>query len=192
MACLHSFSRLFTTFVLLSLVSTVTNSHKFHLKNNCVSTVKPVIVNTNCNYSPRCSTPGSGGVPNPAIPYTGPQPAHLAPGQSQSLIINSQWNGRIFNQNGACGAAGERCTVTEFNLDTGSHWTPQTYDISNIQGYTQSVRIEVDGCYPVACTKMNCGCKNAYSVGDIAGCDNDSPVHSCSAGSHTFTITFCP
>ena len=36
-----------------------------------------------------------------------------------------QWNGRIFNQNGKCGAKGEGCTVTEFNLDTGSQFTPQ-------------------------------------------------------------------
>lgn len=80
-------------------------------KNNCGSSVKPVIANVNCGYSPRCSTPGSGGVvrhlslccaihltptpctplkPNPAISYTGPQPNSLGPGASQTLTINSQ------------------------------------------------------------------------------------------------------
>ena len=53
----------------------------------------------------------------------------------------------------------------EFNLDTGSQWTPQAYDLSNIQGFTQSLRIEVSGCDTVTCTNAKCGCKNAYPVG---------------------------
>lgn len=75
-------------------------------KNNCGSSVKPVIANVNCGYSPRCNTPGSGGVvgfasrlnvnpcpqyhiqPNPAVSYTGPQPNTLAPGASQTLTVN--------------------------------------------------------------------------------------------------------
>lgn len=32
------------------------------LKNNCGSNIQPVIANVNCGYSPRCDTPGSGGV----------------------------------------------------------------------------------------------------------------------------------
>ncbi|GLB40224.1 hypothetical protein LshimejAT787_0800950 [Lyophyllum shimeji] len=187
----RSISRVFTALACFALV-TVAEAHTFNFRNQCSHSVKPVIANTNCGYSPRCNTPGSGGVPNPAISYTGPQPNTLAPGQSQSMFVNAQWNGRVFNQNGSCGASGESCTVTEFNLDTGSQWTPQAYDISNIQGFTQSIRIEVNGCDTVTCTNVNCGCTNAYPPGDLSGCGNDSPVRGCSAGGHTFTITFCP
>lgn len=63
-----------------------------------------------------CNTPGSGGVPNPAISYTGAQPGPIAPGASKGITINDQWNGRIFNQNGRCGAKGEGCTMLEYNL----------------------------------------------------------------------------
>ncbi|KAF5366648.1 hypothetical protein D9615_010604 [Tricholomella constricta] len=171
----RSISRVFTAFAYFAFIAAVTEAHQFNFRNQCGSSVKPVIANTNCGYSPRCNTPGSGGVPNPAISYTGPQPNTLSPGQSQSLTVNAQWNGRVFNQNGACGAKGEGCTVTEFNLDTGDFFTPQAYDISNIQGFTQSIRIEVNGCETVTCTNVNCGCKNAYPPGDLSGCGNDSP-----------------
>jgi len=63
-----------------------------------------------------CDTPGSGGVPNPAIPYSGSQPGKIAAGASKSVTVNNQWNGRIFNQNGNCGSKGEKCTVLEYNL----------------------------------------------------------------------------
>ncbi|KAF8150721.1 hypothetical protein B0H34DRAFT_149837 [Crassisporium funariophilum] len=177
---------------LLGLAAVVLGDHSFTFRNNCAGTVKPVIANVNCGYSPRCTTPGSGGVPNPAINYNGPQPNTLSKGQSQTLRINRQWNGRIFNQNGRCGAKGESCTMTEYNLDTGSFWTPQAYDISNIQGFTQSIRIEVGGCDTVTCTNVNCGCKSAYPPGDLSGCGNDSPVRGCSAGDKSWTVTFCP
>jgi len=67
-----------------------------------------------------CDTPGSGGVPNPAVSYTGPQVGQIGPGQTSSIRINNQWNGRIFNQNGGCGAKGEGCTVLEYNLGKSS------------------------------------------------------------------------
>lgn len=41
-----------------------------------------------------------------------------------------QWVGRVFAQNGNCGASGENCSLGEFNLDTGSQYTAQAYDIS--------------------------------------------------------------
>ncbi|KDR78955.1 hypothetical protein GALMADRAFT_209295 [Galerina marginata CBS 339.88] len=179
-------------FLMLSITSLVAADHTFTFNNNCGSNVTPRIANTNCGYSPRCSTPGSGGVPNPAISYTGPQPNTLGGHQSQTLHINRQWNGRIFNQNGQCGASGESCTLGEFNLDTGNQFTAQAYDISNIQGFTQSIRIEVSGCDTVTCTNVNCGCTNAYPPGDLSGCGNDSPVRGCSAGDKSWTITFCP
>ena len=158
-----------------------------------------------------------------------------------------QWNGRIFAQNGACGAKGEECTMTEFNLDTGNNFTPQEsltlhlsipgsltsfsglwyiehtgkYTImskhphtnnpwsSDLQGFTQSISIAVNGCDTVTCTNVNCGCSSAYPPGvsaigfarawfaptcvqDLSGCGNDSPVRGCSAGDHSWTITFCP
>ncbi|KAF9526344.1 hypothetical protein CPB83DRAFT_465748 [Crepidotus variabilis] len=161
-------------------------------KNQCGYTVNPQIVNVNCGYSPRCSTPGSGGVPNPAISYTGPQPKALGASQSTQLTVNRQWNGRIFHQTGHCGAKGESCSMGEFNLDTGSQFTPQAFDISNIQGFTIGMGIGISGGDSVACTNVNCGCKNAYPVGDISGCGNDSPVRGGSAGDKTWTVTFCP
>ncbi|KAF9445508.1 hypothetical protein P691DRAFT_734869 [Macrolepiota fuliginosa MF-IS2] len=179
-------------FVALAFVSGIYADHTFTFKNNCGSNIQPVIANVNCGYSPRCSTPGSGGVPNPAISYNGPQPHSLAHGASQTLTINRQWNGRIFAQNGKCGAKGESCTMTEFNLDTGNNFTPQAYDISNIQGFTQSISIAVNGCDTVTCTNVNCGCTSAYPPGDLSGCGNDSPVRGCSAGDHSWTVTFCP
>ena len=63
-----------------------------------------------------CDTPGSGGSPKPAVSYLGPQPGKIAPGASKEITINDQWNGRIFNQNGKCGAKGEGCTMLEYNL----------------------------------------------------------------------------
>ena len=70
---------------------------------------------------PGCNTPGSGGVPNPAIPYNGPQPGTIRAGATKSITINNQWNGRIFNQNGKCGSKGEKCTVLEYNLGKASY-----------------------------------------------------------------------
>lgn len=185
-------SYLNSLFVLVTAVVCVQADHSFTFNNRCGGNVQPVIANANCGYSPRCDTPGSGGVPNPAISYTGPQPGSIAPSGSQTLIINHQWNGRIFAQNGACGSKGEGCTMTEFNLDTGDTFTPQAYDISNIQGFTQSISIAVNGCDTVTCTNVNCGCSSAYPPGDLSGCGNDSPVRGCSAGDHSWTITFCP
>ena len=73
-----------------------------------------------------CDTPGSGGIPNPAISYTGPQIGQIGPGITSSITINNQWNGRIFNQNGVCGGKGEGCTVLEFNL--GESFMRRGYD----------------------------------------------------------------
>ncbi|TFK40213.1 hypothetical protein BDQ12DRAFT_721675 [Crucibulum laeve] len=186
-------SRVFLVLSTLALFG-ATQAHQFTFVNRCSSSVKPVIANVNCGYSPRCTAPFSGGsgVPNPAISYTGAQPNTLAAGASQTLTINSQWNGRIFNQNGRCGPKGESCTLGEFNLDTGNQFTAQAYDISNIQGFTQSMQIAVNGCETVTCTNVKCGCRNAYPPGDLSGCGSDSPVRGCSAGSHSWTITFCP
>jgi len=180
-------------FCFLGLVTLVSADHTFIFKNRCNYSVKPVIANVNCGYSPRCNTPGSGGVPNPALAYIGPQPGTLAAKTgTKSMKVNRQWNGRIFAQNNKCGAKGESCTMAEFNLDTGGQWTPQAYDISNIQGFTQSMRIAVSGCDTVSCSNQNCGCKNAYPFGDLSGCGNDSPVRGCSSGDKAWTITFCP
>jgi len=54
------------------LEKSMTNTGDIHLlglwllpvtfRNNCGANVQPVIANVNCGYSPRCDTPGSGGV----------------------------------------------------------------------------------------------------------------------------------
>ncbi|KAF8526932.1 hypothetical protein BU17DRAFT_40116 [Hysterangium stoloniferum] len=156
------------------------SGHQFTLTNKCGNNVQPVIADTRCGYSPRCGD---------AAAYSGPQPRVLGPGQSQTVTINSDWVGRIFVQNGRCGSKGESCTLTEYNLDTGNQFTPQAYDISNIQGFTQSIQLGANGCDTVTCTNANCGCSNAYPVGDLSGCGNDSPVRACGAGDIAFNGT---
>ncbi|KAK7444097.1 hypothetical protein VKT23_015495 [Stygiomarasmius scandens] len=161
--------------------------HAFTLHNKCTKAVKPVIADTRCGYSPRCDDAAS---------FKGAQPGSLAAGASKTVTIPSKWVGRIFNQNGSCGPKGEKCTITEFNLDSGNQFTPQSYDISNIQGFTQSIQIGAQGCDTVTCTNKNCGCKNAYPVGDTTGCAStgtvDNPVRACGAGNIAFSVVFCP
>ncbi|TRM61259.1 hypothetical protein BD626DRAFT_84280 [Schizophyllum amplum] len=179
------------------------SGHVFTFTNNCGYSVKPTVSNTRCGYSPRCGD---------ATDFTGSQPGTLAAQSSKKVTIPSrvrrsfstidierrglltscQWVGRIFNQNGNCGAKGESCTLTEYNLDTGDFYTPQAYDISNIQGFTQSIQIKSAGCDTVTCKVKSCPCSQAYPVGDTSGCGNDSPVRGCGAGDKTFTVTFCP
>ncbi|KAJ7473749.1 hypothetical protein B0H11DRAFT_2236235 [Mycena galericulata] len=158
--------------------------HPFTLVNKCSTPVTPIIADTSCGYSPRC---GAG-----VADYSGPQPTTLAPQGSQTLTIDTAWVGRIFASHPACGPKGEDCTITEYNLDSGSFFTPQTYDISNIRGFTDSVQIAVAGCDTVTCTSPSCGCTNAYPIGDTTGCGDDAPVHACGAGPIAFTVTFCP
>ncbi|KAJ7812649.1 hypothetical protein B0H14DRAFT_2459057 [Mycena olivaceomarginata] len=159
------------------------DGHAFTFVNKCGNAITPIITDTSCGYSPRCAD---------AAKYSGPAPTVLAPGASQTLNIDSKWVGRIFASHPACGPKGESCTITEYNLDSGSQFTPQTYDISNIQGFTDSVQISAAGCDTVTCTNANCGCTSAYPLGDTTGCGNDSPVRACGAGTVAFTVTFCP
>ncbi|KAJ7147889.1 hypothetical protein C8R43DRAFT_1237084 [Mycena crocata] len=157
--------------------------HAFTLVNKCGSAIKPVIADTRCGYSPRCDN---------AVAYSGAQPQTLAAGASQTVTVDSSWVGRIFASHPQCGPKGESCTMTEYNLDSGDFFTPQSYDISNIQGFTDSIQISAAGCQTVTCTNANCGCSNAYPIGDLSGCGNDSPVRACGAGNIAFTVTFCP
>ncbi|KAJ3754674.1 hypothetical protein EV360DRAFT_51182, partial [Lentinula raphanica] len=155
----------------------------FTLVNKCGSSITPRVANTACGYSPlkRSLYPST---------YAAYPPSLI--GSSLKCLYIVQWVGRIFAQNGACGASGEDCTITEFNLDTGDFYTPQAYDISNIQGFTQSIEIAAAGCDTVTCTNVNCGCSEAYPPGDLSGCGSDLPVRACGAGNIAFTITFCP
>ncbi|KAL0563654.1 hypothetical protein V5O48_018411, partial [Marasmius crinis-equi] len=156
----------------------VAADHQFTLRNNCPNAVNAVIADTRCGFSPRCDD---------ATSFTGAQPGSIASGTDKVVTIPSSWVGRIFAQTGSCGEKGDGCTVTEFNLDSGDQFTPQSYDISNIQGFTQSVSIAGAGCEQVTCTNVNCGCTNAFPPGDISGCGNDSPVRGCGAGDVGFT-----
>ncbi|KZW02678.1 hypothetical protein EXIGLDRAFT_829195 [Exidia glandulosa HHB12029] len=159
------------------------NGHLFTFVNKCKSNVTPHISDTRCGYSPRCAD---------AAKYTGKQPKTLKHGQKTQVRINKKWVGRIFNKAKRCGAKGENCTMGEFNLDTGNKYSPQAYDISNIQGFTQAMAISAQGCATVKCSKVSCPCKQAYKPGDMSGCGNDSPVRACGAGNKAFTVTFCP
>ncbi|THU85970.1 hypothetical protein K435DRAFT_970478 [Dendrothele bispora CBS 962.96] len=167
----------------LVLASSASANHVFTLNNRCGNAVNAVVADTRCGFSPRCDDASS---------FTGAQPGNIAAGTSKTVTIPSNWVGRIFNQNGNCGAKGDGCSMTEFNLDSGNAFTPQSYDISNIQGFTQSLQISAPNCATVTCTNANCGCANAFPVGDTTGCGNDSPVRACGAGDVPFTITFCP
>ncbi|THU96927.1 hypothetical protein K435DRAFT_796948 [Dendrothele bispora CBS 962.96] len=177
-----------TAVTALAFASSAYADHQFTLTNKCGNPINAVVADTRCGYSPRCADAAS---------FTGQQPGSIAPGASKSVTIPSKWVGRIFAQNGSCGAKGESCTITEFNLDSGDQFTPQTYDISNIQGFTQSIQIGAAGCDTVTCTNANCGCKNAYPIGDLTGCQAqtgtvDNPVRACGAGNVAFNVVFCP
>ncbi|KAJ7073602.1 hypothetical protein C8F01DRAFT_1097828 [Mycena amicta] len=157
--------------------------HPFTFVNKCGGPVTPIITDTKCGYSPRCAD---------AAAFSGRQPGQLAAGASTTVTVDHSWVGRVFAAHPNCGPKGESCTLGEFNLDADSFFTPQTYDISNIQGFTDSIQIAAAGCDTVTCTNPNCGCTNAYPIGDTTGCGNDAPVHACGAGGIAFTVTFCP
>ncbi|KAJ7249270.1 hypothetical protein C8J57DRAFT_1079634 [Mycena rebaudengoi] len=156
--------------------------HQFTLVNKCASAVKPVVVSTACGYSPRCAD---------ALTEALPSVGALGVGKSTTLSIDN-FVGRIFTQTSKCGAQGEGCTMLEFNLDADSFYTPNSYDISNIQGFTQSISLGATGCPTVTCTSPSCSCANAYPIGDMTGCGNDSPVKACGKGNKAFTVVFCP
>ncbi|KAJ7646504.1 hypothetical protein FB45DRAFT_890625 [Roridomyces roridus] len=159
------------------------SSHKFTLINKCSAAVHPVVASTACGYSPRCADASTA-----ALPVV----SSLGAGQTAVIQVPDKFVGRIFSQNGECGASGENCTMLEFNLDADSFYTPNSYDISNIQGFTQSISLGADGCDTVTCTSARCSCENAYPIGDESGCGADLPVKACGAGNVAFTVTFCP
>jgi len=158
-------------------------SHLVTFTNKCSSSIQPAVANTACGYSPRCSGAGS---------YTAAQPASLAPGSTSEIYLPYAFVGRIYAEISACGAAGADCTMLEFNLDTGNFYTPQAYDISNIQGFTQSIQLSAAGCDTVTCTSASCSCEDAYPIGDESGCGADLPVKACGAGPIAFDVVFCP
>ncbi|KDQ08261.1 hypothetical protein BOTBODRAFT_59467 [Botryobasidium botryosum FD-172 SS1] len=161
----------------LLFVGSASAAHTFNLVNRCGSGV-PLLVH---NWG--------------RTPYTGAQPGTVGAGQTRTLTMPDGWNGRICHNVGGCGnSCYGSCSMTEFNLDTGDFYTPQAYDISNIQGYTiaQSISVANDGgCQSVTCRAANCPCSQAYPIGDLSGCGNDSPVRACGAGAKAFTITCC-
>lgn len=159
------------------------DGHLFTIVNKCKHAVLPRVADTRCGYSPRCKG---------AAKYSGKQPAKLGAGKKVQFYINRNWVGRIYNKIKRCGPKGENCTMAEFNLDTGSKWSPQAYDISNIQGFTQSMAISAKNCASVTCKTVKCPCKQAYKPGDMSGCGNDSPVRACGTGRVPFKVVFCP
>jgi len=165
-------------FVALSaLVNVVSASHSFSLHNKCSYAV-PLLINNWGNTK-----------------YTGAQPGTLAPGQLKKVTIPDHWNGRICHEVGGCNnACYGKCSMTEFNLDSGSFYTPQAYDISNIQGFTvpQAIIPSDKSCASVHCMNANCACSQAYPVGDESGCGSDYPVKACGAGDKAFDIVYCP
>ncbi|KAF9514430.1 hypothetical protein BS47DRAFT_1485032 [Hydnum rufescens UP504] len=180
----------------LSVASLTSANHLFTLVNRCGFGVNMSIDNWS------------------RTPYTGPQPPTIAAGQSWSTTIPSGWDGRICD-NRNCYTGG---SITEFNLDTGNctlskdvslplyrraHaayslvYTPQAYDISNINGFSVGQQIDVPGCDTVTCASSSCPCNQAYPPGNLAGtCPNegtiDNPVRGCGAGNIAFTIVYCP
>lgn len=163
--------------------SSSSGSHLVTLTNKCSTAVQPAVADTKCGFSPRCDGASS---------YTAAQPGSLAPGATESIFLPEAWVGRIYADTSKCGASGADCTMLEFNLDTGNMFTPQAYDISNIQGFTQSIQLSAAGCDTVTCTSADCSCEDAYPVGDMTGCGSDLPVKACGAGNISFDVVFCP
>ncbi|CAK5265508.1 unnamed protein product [Mycena citricolor] len=163
--------------------SVTVDGHAFTLTNKCSNAVHPVIASTACGYSPRCADAFSGSLPSIGS---------LGAGQTKTVHVPKNFVGRIFSQNGSCGSSGEKCTMLEFNLDANSLYTPNSYDISNIQGFTQSISLGAAGCDTVTCTGPQCDCHDAYPIGDMTGCGADLPVRACGAGDIAFEVVFCP
>ncbi|KAF9078045.1 hypothetical protein BDP27DRAFT_1441362 [Rhodocollybia butyracea] len=160
------------------------SGHEFTLINKCNREIQPIFANTACGYSPRCDGAGH---------YTGAQPDPIAPGATATASAPYAFVGRVFDKtSGECGPSGEGCSIGEFNLDTGSAYTAQAYDLSNIQGFTQGLSIGAAGCDTVTCSSVNCACDQAYPPGDETGCGADLPVRACGPGNIAFTMTFCP
>jgi len=151
--------------------------HEFTLHNKCSYSV-PLHVNNWAN-----------------VPYKGPQPGTLRAGEIKKITMPTGWDGRICHAVGGCGkSCFGKCSMTEFNLDTGNKFTPQAYDISNIQGFTvpQAIVPTDKSCDSVHCLHANCACSQAYPVGDTTGCGDDFPVKACGAGNKAMDIIYCP
>ncbi|KAI5476805.1 hypothetical protein MNV49_007262 [Pseudohyphozyma bogoriensis] len=149
--------------------------HTFTFINQCAYSVTPTLANVDCVYT-SCDSEEQAEASSHA--FTGAQSPTLSQGQTSSVSVNAGWIGRAYDQNGSCGSLGENCSMTEFNLDTGSFWTPSAYDLSNIQGFTQSLSIAADGGDTVTCTTVDCACNQAYPPGNEQGCGVyiDSPM----------------
>ncbi|KAJ3793760.1 hypothetical protein GGU11DRAFT_691140, partial [Lentinula aff. detonsa] len=143
----------------------------FTLINNCPYSITAYVEDTKCGYSPRCADASS---------YSAAQPGAIPAGGTMEVTIPAAWVGRIYAETSTftCGAKGEDCTIGEFNLDTGDFYAAQAYDISNIQGFTQAMAIQLQGCDTVTCSSQSCACSDAYPPGDETGCGDDSPVRS--------------
>jgi len=182
-----------STLLLSALASIAYAGHALNLHNNCGNGVQPTVAScidlppgTQCNA------------------YNGAQPTFLNPGASTTVNVPNGWNGRVFVQANTCSAqSGDcfstgclGCTLLEFTMDSPNDGGQQSYDISNINGFTQSYSLRGDGCDTVTCTSPNCPCDQAYPRGDPADkCGTSTPDHAvrnCGAGPVGFEITFCP
>ncbi|KAM0751816.1 hypothetical protein T439DRAFT_355706 [Meredithblackwellia eburnea MCA 4105] len=171
----------------------------FTLVNKCSKRVNPKFVNIACVYYP-CA---SGQVTTATTHlYTGSQPGYLAPGAQIVKTVDDGWHGRIFDAaSGNCSPLGQGCSMLEFTLDSAGI-TPQSYDISNIMGFTQKYQIQAISatpgtkCETVTCRSADCDCTQAYSFDNTAGtCGSatiDRPSRSCDGGPTKFKVTFCP
>jgi len=172
----------------------VSANHALTITNRCGYGVQPRIAS--CVDLP-AGTPCNG--------YGGGLPGYLNPGGSETVTLPSGWNGRVFVQANSCDAnTGDcystgctGCTLTEFNTDVARNGGQQYWDISNINGFTQSVSVGIGNCGSTTCTSGDCPCNQAYRRGDYSGtCGGSGPVdqavRACGAGEVPITVTFCP
>jgi len=182
-----------STLLLSALAGIAYASHALNLHNNCGHGLQPTVAS--CIDLP----PGT-----PCTAYTGSQPPFLNAGGSATVTVPNGWNGRVFVQANTCSAqSGDcfstgclGCTLLEFTMDASNNGGQQSYDISNINGFTQAYRLSGDGCDAVTCSAANCPCTQAYPPGDFSDfCGTSTPDHAvrnCGAGPVGFSITFCP
>ncbi|EIM83857.1 uncharacterized protein STEHIDRAFT_123434 [Stereum hirsutum FP-91666 SS1] len=174
------------TFGLLAFaVTSSLADHWITVVNNCGSTVNPTVVDTSCTYSAsRCGQTST---------YGGPWSQTIGAGGSAIFKLPNNFVGRIFDSySGGCGSDGWDCSLLEYNFDNGDSATDQSYDLSNIQGFTRGQMAvpypSNTGCLTKTCFTSGCDASQAYPVGDEG--DNAANT-SCGSADLGIALYYC-
>ncbi|KAG8853630.1 hypothetical protein FRB96_008047 [Tulasnella sp. 330] len=171
---------------LVTYTGMVAADHWITVVNNCGVTANPWVADTSCTYSAaRCGQTNA---------YTGPTSYTVAPGGSAIFMLPNNFVGRVFDKgsSSACGTDGWDCSLLEFNFDNGAAATDQSYDLSNIQGFTRGMQAvpwpSNAGCQTKTCFASNCALDQAYPPGNEG--DNAANT-SCGAANLGITLYLC-